>query len=81
MSETVRTGYHEVFCGHLPQADRLVEPPFAALVDSQQSGLDAEKLSSATDKLIARAFHRGDNGFWFNSLHDQYKTVTKPEAN
>ena len=78
--ETVRTGYHEIYTAHLPEADNTVEQAFNALVESQEGGVDAAALSQVTDRLITETFHKGDGGFWFNSLYRQYKTVAKPET-
>lgn len=78
--ESVRTGYHEIYTAQIPEADSLVEQAFNALVESQESGVDAEALSQTTGSLITGAFRKEEGGFWFNSLYHRYKTVTKPET-
>jgi SAM-dependent methyltransferase len=78
--ETVRTGYHEIYTAHVPEADRLVEQAFNALVQSQEAGVNAAALSHVTGQLITETFRKGEGRFWFNSLYHQYKTVTKPET-
>ena len=79
VKKVIKASYKEFFPQHLREINQMINHAFDLLIQSQEEGVDNQKLKSTVQLITTKFFKKGKPSFWFNKIYQNYKLNIRPE--